>query len=101
MKKGNVMNSTSDGITSQNIPFDNWITCKESFVSMYNQIIAITDTSGIEARTAPKNVLRFETSEIKAIRMADISIFIIFFCWYYFWYRSWTNFGNGSCNLEF
>ena len=44
---------------------------------MYNQIIAITDTSGIEARTAPKNVLRFETSEIKAIRMADISIFII------------------------
>ena len=77
MKKGKVMNRTNDGITSQKMPFDNWTTCTESFVSMYNQIIAITDNSGIEARTAPKNVLRFETSEIKAIRMADISIFII------------------------
>ena len=39
--------------------------------------MAITDTSGIEARTAPRNVLRFEISEIRAIRIADISIFII------------------------
>ena len=77
MKKGKVMNRTNDGITSQKIPFDSWTTCKESFVSTYSQIIAITDTSGIEARTAPRNVLRFETSEIKAIRIADISIFII------------------------
>jgi len=77
MKMGKVMNKTSDGITSQKIPFDNWTTCKESFVSIYSQIIAITDTNGIEARTAPRNVLRFAISEIKAIRIADIRIFII------------------------
>ena len=38
--------------------------------------MAITDTNGIDARIAPKNVLRLDTSEIKAISMADISIFI-------------------------
>ena len=38
--------------------------------------MAITDTNGIDASIAPKNVLRLDTSEIKAISMADISIFI-------------------------
>ena len=70
------MNKTSEGITSQKILFDSWTTCNESFVSIYNQIMAITDTNGIDARIAPKNVLRLDTSEIKAISMADISIFI-------------------------
>ena len=70
------MNKTSEGITSQKILFDSWTTCNESFVSIYNQIMAITDTNGIDASIAPKNVLRLDTSEIKAISMADISIFI-------------------------
>jgi len=70
------MNKTNDGSTSQNILLDNWTTCNESCVSIYNQIIAITETSGMEASIAPKNVLRFATSEIKAMRIAEISTFI-------------------------
>ena len=70
------MNKTNDGITSQNMLFDNWTTWAESWVSTYNQIIAITETSGMEASIAPKNVLRLATSEIKAMRIAEISTFI-------------------------
>ena len=77
MKIGKVINKTNEGITSQKMLFDSWTTCNESFVSIYNQIMAITDTNGIDARIAPKNVLRLETSEINAISMAEISIFII------------------------
>ena len=77
MKIGKVINKTNEGITSQKMLFDSWTTCNESFVSIYNQIIAITDTSGIDASIAPKNVLSLETSEINAISMAEISIFII------------------------
>ena len=73
------MNKAKDGITSQNILFDNWTTCAESCVSIYSQIIAITETSGMEASIAPKNVLRLDTSEIKAISIADISIFTILY----------------------
>ena len=70
------MNKTNDGSTSQNMLFDNWTTWAESWVSIYNQIIAITETSGMEASIAPKNVLRLATSEIKAMRIAEISTFI-------------------------
>ena len=70
------MNKTRDGITCQNILLDNWTTCAKSWVSIYNQIIAITETSGMEASIAPKNVLRLATSEIKAMRIAEISTFI-------------------------
>ena len=73
------MNKTNEGITSQKILLDSWTTCNESFVSIYNQIMAITDTNGIDASIAPKNVLRLETSEIKAISIADISIFTILY----------------------
>ena len=41
--------------------------------------MAITDTNGIDASIAPKNVLRLDTSEIKAISIADISIFTILY----------------------
>jgi len=73
------MNKTNDGITSQNILLDNWTTCAKSWVSIYNQIIAITETSGMEASIAPKNVLRLATSEIKAIKIAEITTFIILY----------------------
>jgi|TARA_Y100001949_G_scaffold129801_1_gene111155 hypothetical protein len=71
------MNKTRDGITSQNILLDNWTTCAESWVSIYSQIIAITEISGMEASIAPKNVLRLATSEIKAIKIAEITTFIM------------------------
>ena len=73
------MNKTNDGSTSQNILLDNWTTCAKSWVSIYNQIIAITETSGMEANIAPKNVLRLATSEIKAIKIAEIITFIILY----------------------
>ena len=73
------MNKTSDGITSQNILLDNWTTCAKSWVSIYNQIIAITETSGMEANIAPKNVLRLATSEINTIKIAEINTFIILY----------------------
>ena len=73
------MNKTNDGITNQNMLFDNWTTCPESWVSTYNQIIAITETSGMEASIAPKNVLRLATSEIKAIKIAEITTFMILY----------------------
>ena len=73
------MNKTNDGITSQNILLDNWTTCAKSWVSIYNQIIAITETSGMEANIAPKNVLRLATSEINTIKIAEITTFIILY----------------------
>ena len=73
------MNKTNDGSTSQNMLFDNWTTWAESWVSIYNHIIAITETSGIEASIAPKNVLRLATSEIKAIKIAEITTFMILY----------------------
>ena len=73
------MNKTNDGITNQNMLFDNWTTWAESWVSTYNQIIAITETSGMEASIAPKNVLRLATSEIKAIKIAEITTFMILY----------------------
>ena len=39
----------------------------------------MTETSGIEASIAPKNVLRLATSEIKAIKIAEITTFIILY----------------------
>ena len=73
------MNKTNDGITNQNMLFDNCTTWPESWVSTYNKIIAITETSGMEASIAPKNVLRLATSEIKAIKIAEITTFIILY----------------------
>ena len=73
------MNKTNDGSTNQNMLFDNCTTWPESWVSTYNQIIAITETSGMEASIAPKNVLRLATSEIKAIKIAEITTFMILY----------------------
>tara|TARA_Y100001968_G_scaffold287723_1_gene289386 strand:+ start:619 stop:753 length:135 start_codon:yes stop_codon:yes gene_type:complete len=44
---------------------------------MYNQIIAITETIGIDAKRAPIKELRFETSDIKTINKAVITNFSI------------------------
>jgi hypothetical protein len=46
-----------------------------SLVSIYNHIIASIETSGADARSAPRTVLRFDSSEIRTINSAVIKIF--------------------------
>ena len=46
-----------------------------SFVSTYNQIIARTETKGIDARTEPMRLLLLDTSEITTIKIVVITIF--------------------------
>ncbi len=45
-----------------------------SFVSTYNQIIARTETKGIDARIEPKRLLLLDTSEITTIKIVVITI---------------------------
>jgi len=55
---------------------DRLLTFVESPVSMYSQNIANTETSGIEAKTAPIREFLLEISEIATIRMVVIAIFM-------------------------
>ena len=63
-KKGNRIKNANDGITNQKMPCDNSATFVTSFVSIYIQIKASNETSGIDAKRLPVNVLRFDISEI-------------------------------------
>jgi len=63
-KNGNRMKNSSDGITSQKIPWDKLAILTVSFVSMNIQTKASSDTIGIDAKILPANVLLFEISEI-------------------------------------
>ena len=74
-RKGNEINKESEGITNQKILIDKSEIFWMSFVSKYNQIKAITETSGIEANIPPQNELLFEISEITTIKLADIKTF--------------------------
>ena len=56
----------------QKIDIDNFEISSIFFVSIYIQINAITDTSGIEANIAPKNELLLDNSEITTINIAEI-----------------------------
>jgi len=62
--KGSTIKKTSEGITSQKIPMDNEAICAVSLVSMYNQTMANSETSGIEANRLPIKVLRLDISEM-------------------------------------
>ena len=75
ISRGNVINNASEGITSQKILVAKALTFVASFVSMYSQIIAITETKGIDARIAPIKVLRLAISEIATIRVVVTTIF--------------------------
>jgi hypothetical protein len=58
---------SSDGITSQKIPWDKPAIFAVSFVSMYIHTKANKETIGIEAKILPANVLRLDISEIATI----------------------------------
>ena len=70
---GSEMKNVSDGNTSQKILVDKLLILDTSFVSMYSHNIANTDTSGIEAKNAPRNELRFAISEINTISVVVIT----------------------------
>lgn len=76
-KKGNRIKNANDGITNQKIPCDNSATFVTSFVSMYIQIKASNETSGIEAKRLPANVLRFDISVIATMVIEDSNTLIM------------------------
>jgi len=51
-------------MTSQNIPLDRSMTFNTSFVSMYSQVMAKTETRGTDANIEPKNELCFAISDV-------------------------------------
>ena len=62
-----------EGITNQKIPCDNSAIFVVSFVSIYIQTKAKSDTSGMDASMLPMVVLRFDTSEMATIVTAERS----------------------------
>jgi len=70
---GNRMNSDKDGMTNQNILFDNSMTLLVSFVSINSQMKARMDNNGMEAKMPPIKLLAFDTSDMITIRTADIA----------------------------
>lgn len=74
-KTGNVTNNAKEGITSQNTLAESALTLETSLVSIYSQIIASTETKGIDASIAPTKELRFAISEITTIKTVVIMIF--------------------------
>lgn len=62
-------------MTSQKTLVDNALTFETSLVSIYNQVIANTEISGMEANIAPAKELRFAISEIATIKTVVMAIF--------------------------
>jgi len=69
------MNSVREGNTNQNTLDDSALTFSTLFVSIYSQIKAKTDTSGMEANIAPNSELLLATSEISTTRNVVAKIF--------------------------
>ena len=57
------MKNVNERITSHKIPFERYMTTETSLVSRYNEVMAKTDTNGIDAEIKPKNELCFAISE--------------------------------------
>ena len=74
-RQGNTRKRVNEGITSQNIPLDRSMTFKTSFVSIYSQVMAKTDTIGTDANIEPKNELCFAISDIRTTITDVINIF--------------------------
>ena len=55
---------------------DRLLTFVGSLVSIYSQNIASTETSGMDAKTAPTREFLLETSDIATIRIVVMAIFI-------------------------
>ena len=68
------MKKTKEGSTSQKTLVVNALTLEISLVSIYNQIIASSDTTGTEATSAPIKELRLAISEISTIKIVVITI---------------------------
>ena len=64
-------------MTSQKIPFDRSIILEIFLVSRYSQVIAKTDTNGIDASNGPKNELCYAISDTNTIITDVITIFNI------------------------
>ena len=73
---GKITNSDKDGNTSQNILVVSDDICSTSLVSIYNQHIANTETSGTDASNAPTNELILDISDIETINTAVMANFV-------------------------
>ena len=71
---GSNANRTKDGSTSQKTAVENWARRDASCVSRQSQIMARMETSGSDATSAPRNELRFASSEIAKMRKAEMRI---------------------------
>lgn len=71
---GSVTNSTREGRISQKTFTARELILVTSFVSIYSQNIARTETNGIEASTAPISVLRLAISDMITMRVVVIAI---------------------------
>ena len=71
---GSNANKTRDGSTSQKTPMENRARRDASCVSRHSQIMARMETRGNDAISAPKNELRFATSEMAKISKAEMRI---------------------------
>lgn len=73
---GRAIKKTSDGITIQNIEYDKLLIFSISFVSVYNQMMAIMEVNGNDAKIAETVLKRFPSSAIPVIMSAVTTIFI-------------------------
>jgi len=71
------MNSAKEANASQKILLESAETFEASLVSIYSHIIPRTETSGAEARSAPMNELRFDTSDIRTINSVVMMSFMM------------------------
>ncbi len=75
-RTGRITKKEREGKTSQNILVVSKVICCTSLVSIYNQHIAKTETSGTDASNAPTNELIIETSDIETIKAAVVANFV-------------------------
>ena len=75
-RAGNMIKKANDGSTNQKIDWDSWEIFSCSVFSKYIQRMASREVSGNDARRAPKNELRLETSLIMTTMHAVIPTFI-------------------------
>ena len=71
---GRVINSIHDGRTNQIILVEKATILSVFWVSIYIQIIAKTETNGMDAKVAPTTLLLFDISDIATIRIVVIAI---------------------------
>ncbi len=81
MHKFKTRKSAKEGITNQKINEDNSTTLLRSLVSSYRKTKAIIEVNGMDAKTAPQKPLRLAISDIKTIRIAEMTTFKKYCIW--------------------